>query len=336
MTIFFIIFFFYLIFFLSLAIYGKSIVKRQTQSESPHDFVSSVMQLFNVTADGGPLQMVSSLFMQFLNSTASLVSPFLGMQSMSDPTSIFNNIMQQFLSMFGQVSGLWSNTVNNQMKVWQNSKNKDQVEYEIIDTLVGKLKLAQSNLGEIMSINSTFTNGKMNKTMTTARKNIDDNVLINKRLIEVHKLLDEIWKCFDLQSDRVNHHHNSLELLPPGGQEVPNVIELHEEILALWPLLSKYIDDENINHGKHTNYQNKFCLNRCIHLLKEIPKVHYNNDDNENGESTTLTITTTTESNKISTIASVETTTIKSSISNGEIEFEESIRRNGKRIKFDP
>lgn len=294
---------------------GKSIYKRQTQQQGPNDFVTSVMQLFNVTADGGPLQMMSSFFMQFLNTTASFVAPFLGMSSGGDPTSLFNSITQQFLSMFGQVSGLWSNTVNNQMNQWRKSISPvDEPEYEVIDRLVGKMQQAQGHLENISSVG--------NQTNSTSHVTLDQSTI--KRANEARKLIKEVWMClksvgYDPYSQYGHEPIGEIDLPPSNNNHhrtMPNVIQLQEDMLYLWPLLSRHISDESLNHGKSGHR----CLEHCFDLASE-PRT-----------STEETAVESDLTTKKSSVPSESSTT-----NSGEIEFEESNGSNSRRkVKFDP
>ena len=293
------------------------------------------MQLFNVTADGGPLQMMSSFFMQFLNTTASFMAPFLGMQGIGDPTSIFNTITQQFLSMFGQVSGLWSNTVNNQMVQWRRSLSpipEFEVEYEVIDQLVGKMVQAQSYLDKIsMATNGTAPGG----TNPSNGDNYDETMA--KRASEARRLIKDVWKClssagYDPYSEYGSMSTNRASPPPPPppppssssrGSQVPNILHLQEEMLYLWPLLSRHISDETLNHGKVGHR----CLNHCF-----------------DQSATTITTTSTTstesfidESTKTLDVSSEAPATIVPA--RGEIEFEEFNRdstSSSRKVKVNP
>lgn len=180
-----------------------------------NDFVSSVMQMFNVNADGGPLQMVSSLFMQLINSTASMVSPLLGGMQGSvpgDSMSFFNSIMQQFMSMFGQMSGMWSNTVNNQMKEWESTvkmadkSTLDTREYEIIESLVKRMKRAQENVDKLIKNRDTSS-----------------DLWTRERMIHVNTLMNDVVQC--LASKGYVDVPYEVNLLPPDGRDASRVIE---------------------------------------------------------------------------------------------------------------
>lgn len=284
-----------------------------------NDFVSSVMQMFNLNADGGPLQMVSNMFMQLINSTASMMSPLLGGMQGSvpgDSMSFFNSIMQQFMSMFGQMSGLWSNTVNNQMKEWESTVKmadkftSDPREYEIVESLVKRMKRAQDDVDKLV-------------------KNSDkDDSLTRERVIHVNTLMNDVVHCLSSRGYIDMTYH--VNLLPPDGRDASRVIELQENILQMWPIVSRVITHEQLYHHAHpftsTNSGHR-CSRECLILINPIF------DDDFNTHVTHSTESSVTVTNPLTTTT---TTTTAATTQIGEIEFEESHSSSKKHAQFDP
>ena len=108
------------------------VVRRQAPQS---DIVSQLMSMFNFTADGGPGQMLTSIFTSLMNQTSSLFGPFVGSRG-GDGIAFFNQLMQQFMSVFGQMSGLWTNRVSRQTAAEQ---PVDAVEREMSETSADSL-----------------------------------------------------------------------------------------------------------------------------------------------------------------------------------------------------
>lgn len=105
-------------------------------------------------ADGGPGQMLAGFFNNFLTQASQIFAPFLGQSSNGDPTTFINGIAQQLTQAFGQLTMLWSNTVNNQMQMWSHmgGRRNNNPDVEILTDSIERLERARSEMNQIEKI----------------------------------------------------------------------------------------------------------------------------------------------------------------------------------------
>lgn len=209
--------------FFSSTGHGRVIVKRQVPGA---DFLNQIMQLFNFSSDNGPGHLLTNMFMQFMNQTTSVFAPFLGMTG-GDPLALFNNIMQQFMGVFAQVTGLWSNTVSRQMDTWSTSVPvSDALEYQVMNKSIRDMHRIQENV-ELLS---TFASERNEKRFIEV-------------LDETRSFMDNLWRCFDVEglSDiNLKLRIDSSKGMTPDDYH-RSMVSLQEEILSLWRMLSDRI-----------------------------------------------------------------------------------------------
>lgn len=186
------------------------------------------MQVFNFSGDGGPGHMFTNMFMQFMNQTTSIFAPFMGMTG-GDPLSLFNNIMQQFMSVFGQVTGLWSNTVGRQIEMWSSSlPPNDQIEFQLVNKSVADMHRIQMN---VESLSSYAVKG--------------DEKSFRELLSKTRRMMDNLWQCFnqdehtETMSMRMIRRIDSKSLTKEDYQR--ELVKIQEEIIALWRMISDRI-----------------------------------------------------------------------------------------------
>lgn len=186
------------------------------------DFVNRILSMFNFSADGGPGQMMTGLFTMLLNQTSSIFGPLVGTTG-GDGMNFFNQIAQQFMSVFGQMSGLWSNRVARQMASWRNSiPERDMPEYELVRTSSSRLSEVGSRLQQIQ---------KMSLVPEMVRQ-----------VSEMRQAMNNVWQCVG------GEPRSQMPLKVTAmtdAQVVSNakqmVVQMQEELVILWRLLSEQI-----------------------------------------------------------------------------------------------
>ena len=175
--------------------------------------------------------MLTGLFTMFLNQTSSLFGPLVGGGG-GDGINFFNQLMQQFMSVFGQVSGLWSNRVSRQMASWHDSiGEKDLPEYERVQTSVSSLSHMGSRL----------------QTLSTASVPV---LAMVKQIKETRQLMNDVWKCVDgVQRPELTLNVTVMgdEQLVRQGQQM--IMQMQAELVHLWRLVSEQIVAD-VNHSK--------------------------------------------------------------------------------------
>lgn len=182
--------------------------------------------MFNINSDGGPGYQITQLFMTFLNQTTSFLAPFLGMAG-GNPLAFFNGIIQQFMAVFGQVTGLWSNTVNRQMQLWSASLPPPQTpEYEMVNKTIVDLSRVQGEVEKLPLLASSRNEQVFKETATRARL-----------------MMDTIYRCMDGRTHPFLLPRQSL--FPPRPLTPAELgqltLQYQEEIINLWRLISNRI-----------------------------------------------------------------------------------------------
>jgi len=187
------------------------------------------MQLFNVSSDGGPGHMFTNVFMQFLNQTSAIFAPFFGISG-GDPLALFNGVIQQFLSVFAQITGLWSNTVSRQMDMWSsNVAPKDALEFDLVNRSIIEMNRIQNNV-ELLALHATKGNEQAFK----------------ETFAQTRGLMDRLWACFDpdvhgpeVVMRQVRRTGQRRRMRPEEYQR--QMMVLQEEIVSLWRMISDRI-----------------------------------------------------------------------------------------------
>jgi hypothetical protein len=179
--------------------------------------------MFNFSADGGPGQMLTGLFTTFLNQTSGLFGPMLGTQG-GDGINFFNQLVQQFMTVFGQVSGLWSNRVSRQMASGKSSVSQ-LPEYELIQTSVSSLSQVNSRIQ------------RMQKLASSSQPQVQ--VLVNE-MRDTRKLMNDLWKCVD------GIQRPELDVTQTEGQQLTRtrrriVMQMQNELIQMWRRVSDRI-----------------------------------------------------------------------------------------------
>jgi hypothetical protein len=202
---------------------GRVIVKRQIPGG---DFLNQIMQMFNFSSDNGPGHLFTNLFMQFMNQTTSVFAPFMGLSG-GDPLGLFNNVMQQFMAVFAQVTGLWSNTVSRQMDMWSsNVPASDALEFQVINKSMSEMHRIQKNV-ELLS---TLASKRDDKSFRETRE-------------ETYVMMNNLWRCFDVEG----HPDTNMRIRIDSGKKFTpedyqlNMVAIHNEVVALWRMLSDRI-----------------------------------------------------------------------------------------------
>lgn len=179
--------------------------------------------MFNFSADGGPGQMLTNFFTAFLNQTSALFGPFLGSRG-GDGINFFNQLAQQFLSVFGQVSGLWSNMVNNQLTEWRSSLPNDNTsEFDVLEESASRLRDADKNLKNLINSYDSTNSSSIDETkqlLDKTRQSLGADVRFGSSRL-----------ASKLKANQRNAG------IPEKGDE----IQLSQELVRLWCYLSARI-----------------------------------------------------------------------------------------------
>lgn len=201
---------------------GRVIAKRQAPQS---DFVNRMLSMFNFSGDGGPGQMLTGLFTMFLNQTSGLFGPMLGTQG-GDGINFMNQLVQQFMTVFGQLSGLWSNRVSRQMASGSSSVS-ELPEYELIQTSASSLSQVNSRIQ------------RMQKLAKAPSSQSSSQVLVNE-MRKTRKLMNDLWLCVDgIQRPDLNLTTTNRQQLLRTGRRI--MMQMQDELIQLWRLVSDQV-----------------------------------------------------------------------------------------------
>ena len=200
---------------------GRTIIRRQTPQS---DFVNQILSMFNFSADGGPGQMLTNFFTAFLNQASALFGPFLGSRG-GDGINFFNQLAQQFLTVFGQVSGLWSNMVNNQLTEWRSSSLPDDntSEFDVLEESASRLRDADKTLKDLINSDDSTNSSSIDETRQLLYQ--------TRESLGVDRLFGSPQLASRLQSERRN----------AGNSQKGDEVQLSQELVRLWCYLSARI-----------------------------------------------------------------------------------------------
>ena len=183
--------------------------------------------MFMPNADGGPGQMFAGFFNNFLTQASQIFAPFLGQSSNGDPTTFINGIAQQLTQAFGQLTMLWSNTVNNQMQTWNHmgGRRNNNPDVEILTDSIERLERARSEMNQIEKIGlaildsskkSKFEHSDSGKSKSeTSKLRIESgspiNVNTDTKMTDTREAIDS--KEEDYMRSIMEHFENTRKLM---------------------------------------------------------------------------------------------------------------------------
>lgn len=168
--------------------------------------------------------MLTNLTTALLNQMSALFGPLLGTRG-GDGINFLNQLAQQFMSVFGQVSGLWSNRVSRQMATLRSSMlEKEGPEFELIQTSASELSRLTSQLQQLQNRSDKQSDGLV--------------------MAETRIKLDSVWRCLK-ETARPNQVVSATNRdMRPLQQE--KLMQMEAETLQLWRLVSQQL-------ATHTN-----------------------------------------------------------------------------------